>query len=69
MAVAGKNSRFNRDYLETELARLKALMRTLELRIETLEGAGLDAAAERQQLADTNEQLTIIDGQRKSLGP
>ena len=69
MADAGENSRFNRDYLETELSRLKALMRTLELRIETLEGAGLDASAEKQQLAQADEQLVAVETRRKSLGP
>jgi len=69
MAVAGDNSAFNRDYLGAELARLKALLATLRLRIETLEGAGMDASTEKEQLTRTNQQLERIDAQLKSLGP
>jgi hypothetical protein len=69
MALAKENSRFNRDYLEAELARLRALLATLELRVHTLLGAGLDALAEQQQLAQTNEQIARIDAQLESLKP
>lgn len=67
MATAGENPRLNRDYLDAEIARLNALMRTLELRIETLEGAGMDASAERQQLSQTDEQRVAATARRDAL--
>ena len=66
MATADK-MRLHRDTLDAEIARLNALMRTLELRIETLEGAGMDASAERKQLSETDEQRIAATARRSSL--
>ena len=69
MATTESSSRFSRDYLETEMSRLKALASTLELRIATLEDAGLDASKEKSELAEAAEQLARVTAQRAALKP